>query len=131
MVDWISAKQFHDAPDPSRLHTIQIAIAEAEGVPTRDFWIAALGYQSIRGLIVDPLRRGPRMWSDEISAPGRGRTHIDVAVPNDRAEARVASIQAAGGRLADDSHVPDWWTMASPDNHGVDIAAWGDVDDDA
>ena len=104
MVDWISAKQFHDepdndlrpeavvvrtaaspggrldatdtelvrrvsaiagdlglAPDPSRLHTIQIAIAEAEGVPTRDFWIAALGYQSIEGLIVDPLRRGPRM----------------------------------------------------------------------
>lgn len=102
------------APDPSRLHTIQIAIAEAEGVPTRDFWIAALGYESIGGLIVDPLRRGPRMWSDEISAPGRGRTHIDVAVPNDRAEARVASIQAAGGRLADDSHVPDWWTMASP-----------------
>jgi 4a-hydroxytetrahydrobiopterin dehydratase len=119
------------APDPSRLHTIQIAVAEAEGAPTRDFWIAALGYESIGGLIVDPLRRGPRMWFDEISAPGRGRTHIDVAVPSDRAAARVASIQAAGGRLADDSHVPEWWTMASPDNHGVDVAAWGDVDDDA
>jgi len=71
------------------------------------------------------------MWFDEISEPGRGRTHIDVAIPNHRAEARVASIQAAGGRLADDSHVPDRWTMASPDNHGVDLAAWGDVDDDA
>ncbi len=32
----------------------------------------------------------------------------------------------AGGRLADDSHAPQWWTFASPDNHGVDIAAWGD-----
>ncbi|MFM9920819.1 VOC family protein [Lacisediminihabitans sp. H27-G8] len=118
-------------PDPSRLHTIQIAIAEAEGVSTRDFWVAALGYEVIGGLIVDPLRRGPRMWFDELRAPGRGRTHIDVAVPNDRVKARVAAVRAAGGRLADDSHVPDWWTMASPDNHGVDIVAWGDVDDEA
>ncbi|QIG38872.1 hypothetical protein G5T42_04705 [Microbacterium sp. 4R-513] len=115
-------------PDPSQLHTIQIAIAEAEGVSTRDFWVAALGYQSLGGLVVDPLRRGPRMWFDEIAAPGRGRTHIDIALPNDRAEERVAAVIEAGGRLADDSHAPDWWTLASPDNHGVDIAAWGDVD---
>ncbi len=116
-------------PDPSRLHTIQIAIAQAEGVSTRDFWIAALGYESLGGLVVDPLRRGPRLWFDEIVAAGRGRTHIDVAVPHDRADERVAAILRAGGRLADDSHAPEWWTLASPDNHRVDIAAWGDVDD--
>jgi 4a-hydroxytetrahydrobiopterin dehydratase len=119
------------APDPSKLHTIQIAIAEAEGVETRDFWIAALGYESVGGLIVDPLRRGPRMWFDEIRDSSRGRTHIDVAVPSDQASARVAAVLVAGGRLADDSHQPEWWTMASPDNHGIDITAWGDVDDDA
>ena len=118
-------------PDPSQLHTIQIAVAEADGVSTRDFWIAALGYESIGGFVADPLRRGPRMWFDEIRTPGRGRTHIDVAVPSDQAEVRVAAVLAAGGRLADDSHVPEWWTMASPDNHGVDIAAWGDIDDEA
>ena len=119
------------APDPSQLHTMQIAIAEAEGVSTRDFWVAALGYESLGGFVVDPLRRGPRMWFDEISSPGRGRTHIDVAVPSDRADDRVAEVLQAGGRLADDSHAPEWWTFASPDNHGVDIAAWGDVDDGA
>lgn len=56
-----------------------------------------------------------------------GRTHIDVSVPADRAEARVAAILAAGGRLVDDSRAPMWWTVASPDNHGVDIAAWTDT----
>jgi 4a-hydroxytetrahydrobiopterin dehydratase len=117
--------------DPSCLTTIQIAIAEVDGVSTRDFWVAALGYESVGSFIVDPLRRGPRMWFDEIREPGRGRTHIDIALPNGLAEAHVASVQAAGGRLADVSHVPDWWTMASPDNHGVDIAAWGDIDDNA
>jgi 4a-hydroxytetrahydrobiopterin dehydratase len=69
------------------------------------------------------------MWFDEIREPSRGRTHIDVAVPADRAEGRVAEVLAAGGRLASDEHAPEWWTLASPDNHGVDIAAWGDVDD--
>ena len=56
--------------------------------------------------------------------------HIDVSVPADQAEARVAAALAAGGRLADDTHVPNWWTLASPENHGVDIAAWPDFDDD-
>ncbi|MCU1420462.1 MAG: 4a-hydroxytetrahydrobiopterin dehydratase [Microbacteriaceae bacterium] len=118
-------------PDPSRLCTMQIAVAEADGVSTRDFWVAALGYESVGSFVADPLRRGPRLWFDEIREPGRGRTHIDVAVPNGRAEVQVAAVIAAGGRLANDSHVPEWWTMASPDNHGVDIAAWGDVDDEA
>jgi 4a-hydroxytetrahydrobiopterin dehydratase len=46
-----------------------------------------------------------------------------------QAEARVAAALAAGGRLADASHAPHWWTIASPENHGVDIAAWPDVED--
>ena len=107
----------------------KVTVLEAEGVSTRDFWVAALGYEPLGPFIVDPLRRGPRMWFDEIAAPGRGRTHIDVAVPNDRAAERLDAVLEAGGRLADDSNAPHWWTLASPDNHGVDIAAWGDIDD--
>jgi 4a-hydroxytetrahydrobiopterin dehydratase len=26
--------------------------------------------------------------------------------------------------------VPNWWTLASPDNHKIDIAAWPDFEDD-
>ena len=33
------------------------------------------------------------------------------------------AMLAAGGRLAGRSSAPDWWTLASPDNHGIDIAA--------
>jgi 4a-hydroxytetrahydrobiopterin dehydratase len=42
--------------------------------------------------------------------------------------ADVAAL-AAGGRMVDDSHAPDRWTIASPDNHGVDIAGWADDHD--
>jgi len=52
-----------------------------------------------------------------------------VSVPADQAEARVAAAVAAGGRLVDQSHAPYWWTLASPDNHGVDVAAWPDFED--
>ena len=41
----------------------------------------------------------------------------------------VAAALEAGGRLADGAHVPHWWTLASPGNHGVDIAAWPDFED--
>lgn len=34
---------------------------------------------------------------------------------------------SAGGRVADESYAPVWWTLASPDYHGIDIAAWTDT----
>ena len=81
--------------------------------------------------VVDPHRRLPHVAFQGLhgGASGRGRTHIDVSVPADQAEARVAAVLAAGGRLADASNAPLWWTVASPENHGVDIAAWPDLED--
>ncbi len=75
--------------------------------------------------------RNPHLWFQELKPPkaGRRRFHIDIAVPADQAEARVAAALAAGGRIADDSRAPEWWTLASPENHGVDIAAWPDFED--
>ncbi|MFA4897570.1 hypothetical protein [Microbacterium sp.] len=35
---------------------------------------------------------------------------------------------AAGGRIAADDPAPQSWTNASPDNHGVDIAGWADLE---
>lgn len=94
--------------DPSQLAVIGIAVAQEAGV--------------------DPQRRGPHLWFHELTPPrpGRGRTHVDISVPADVAETRVAAAVAAGGRIADDSAAPKWWTLASPDNHGVDLAAWAD-----
>jgi 4a-hydroxytetrahydrobiopterin dehydratase len=43
----------------------------------------------------------------------------------------VAAALEAGGRLVDGSRAPNWWTLASPDNHKVDIAAWPDFEDNA
>ncbi|MDY0908670.1 VOC family protein [Microbacterium sp. CFBP9034] len=117
--------------DPSQLKVVGIAVAQHEGVDTRPFWTAALGYDDLGDEdAIDPQRRGPHLWFHALdpSVPGRGRTHIDVSVPREVAEQRVEAALAAGGRVAR-SNAPHWWTLASPDNHGVDIAAWPDFED--
>jgi 4a-hydroxytetrahydrobiopterin dehydratase len=118
-------------PDPASLVVVGIAVAQDAGVDTRPFWEAVTGYQRVGDEdLTDPLRRGPHLWFHELTSPrpGRGRTHIDVSVPADQAEKRVQAAIAAGGRIADDSYAPRWWSIASPDNHGVDIAGWADVE---
>ncbi len=128
------ARSLQIEPDPSQVQVVGIAVAQDAGSDVGPFWAAALGYRSLGANedVVDRHRRNPHVSFQKLKKPrpGRGRLHIDVSVPADQAEARVAAALAAGGRLADDSHVPDWWTLASPENHGVDIAAWPDFDDD-
>lgn len=126
------ARQRGLTADPSRVQQIGIAVAQGDGVDTRPFWNAVTGYTDLGDVdATDPLRRGPHLWFHELEPPrpARGRTHIDVSVPADQIEARVAAAVAAGGRIADDSHAPGWWMLASPDNHGVDIASWPDRED--
>jgi len=130
-----AARRLGIEPDPSQVQVVGIAVAQDAGSDVAPFWAAALGYRSLgpNEDVVDRHRRNPHVSFQALHPPkpGRGRTHIDVSVPADQAEARVAAALAAGGRLADGSRAPDWWTLASPDNHGVDIAAWPDFEDNA
>ena len=121
--------------DPSQVQVVGIAVAQDEGIDVGPFWAAVLGYRSLgpKEDVVDRHRRNPHVSFQTLHPPRprRGRTHIDVSVPADQAEARVAAALQAGGRMADDTHAPQWWTLASPENHGVDIAAWPDFEDSA
>lgn len=115
---------------PSLVQSVGIYVAQHSQADVRPFFTAALGYEAFGDTdAVDPLRCGPQLAFNPITgdSPARGRTHLDVFVPADQARARVDAALAAGGRLADDSHAPDWWSLASPDNHGVDIASWTDT----
>jgi hypothetical protein len=118
--------------DPSRVQSIGVYVAQHSGVDARPFFLAALGYDVLGETdAVDPLRSGPQLAFNPIAGDvaGRGRTHFDVFVPADQAQARVDAALAAGGRLVDDASAPAYWSLASPDNHGVDIAPWIDAAD--
>ncbi|MBD3940446.1 hypothetical protein IF188_01865 [Microbacterium sp. NEAU-LLC] len=127
-----AASERHLAADPSRIQSIGVYVAEHSRADARPFFLAALGYDALGDTdAADPLRSGPQLAFNPISGDvaGRGRTHFDVFVPADQARSRVDAALSAGGRLADDSHAPMWWSLASPDNHGVDIASWTDTYD--
>ena len=129
------ARKLGLVPDPSQVQVVGIAVAQDAGSDVGPFWAAALGYRSLgpKEDVVDRHRRNPYVSFQSLRPPkpGRGRTHIDVSVPADQAEARVAAALEAGGRVVDASHAPQWWTLASPENHKVDIAAWPDFEDNA
>jgi 4a-hydroxytetrahydrobiopterin dehydratase len=60
------------------------------------FWRAVLGYQErgdSPGDLSDPHGRGAPFWFQQMDVPRpqRNRIHIDVWVPHDQAEARVAA----------------------------------------
>ena len=110
---------------------VGIAVGQEAGVDTRPFWAEAFGYQPNGDVdLTDPIRRGPHLMFHELHKPrpARGRTHIDVSVRADEAEKRVRSAVAAGGRIVKAYEDQRTWILASPDNHGVDIAGWADLE---
>jgi 4a-hydroxytetrahydrobiopterin dehydratase len=121
-----AARELGAAVDPTVVQHVQIAI-DALDIPTvRPFWYAVLGYRQVGDEdLVDDLRRGPTIWFQQMDAPRpqRNRMHIDIYVPRDQVQARVAAGLAAGGRLVRDRG-PDWWTLADPEGNEADLAAW-------
>lgn len=115
--------------DPSLVRAVSIYVAQHSEADVRPFFMAAFGYGEFGDTdAVDPLRAMPRMAFNplNVDTAGRGRTHFDLYVPADQTQARVDAAIAAGGRLVDDSQAPMWWTVASPDNHGIDIVGYAD-----
>jgi 4a-hydroxytetrahydrobiopterin dehydratase len=121
------ARELGVAADPSAVQTVQVTIDALVGAEVMPFWRAVLGYQD-RGDspedLIDPHGRGASLWFQQMDAPRpqRNRIHIDVWVPRDQAEARVAAAIAAGGHLVSDEHAPAWWTLADAEGNEVDVA---------
>jgi 4a-hydroxytetrahydrobiopterin dehydratase len=111
--------------DPSAVQDVQIAVDAVNIQAIVPFWRAVLGYRE-RGdeCVVDPAGRGPTIWFQQMDEPRpqRNRIHVDVAVPQEVAEARVAAALEAGGVLVTGEHAPTWWTLADPEGNEVDVA---------
>ncbi|HLK44597.1 MAG TPA: VOC family protein [Acidimicrobiales bacterium] len=122
-----AAAELGAAADPSAVQHVQVAIDAASSAAVAPFWQAVLGYESLGDEdVLDPLRRGPSFWFQRMDVPRteRGRVHVDVYLPHDEAERRIAAALAAGGHVVDDSHAPEWWTLADAEGNEADVAIW-------
>lgn len=92
--------------DVAALGTVELALDTAHGDEVGRFWSAlltggdqALGRGTIGNDVRDAQGRVPYLWfqeTEEHETP-RQRFHLDVFVPRDHAEARIAAAVAAGG----------------------------------
>jgi 4a-hydroxytetrahydrobiopterin dehydratase len=125
------ARDLGTPPDPSAVQSLEIAIDALARPEVLPFWRAVLGYREVDDEdLIDPLFQGPPVWFQQMDAPRpqRNRIHIDVYVPHDQAEARVAAALAAGGHVVNDENAPGWWTLADAEGNEVDVAPWPDRD---
>jgi 4a-hydroxytetrahydrobiopterin dehydratase len=124
--------------EPAVSRTVEVGIDAMDIDAVRPFWKALLAYEdeppSTPGgkvnALVDPQGLGPAFWFQQMDAPRpqRNRIHIDVTVPHDVAEARVAAAIAAGGHLVTDRWARAFWVLADAEGNEACVCTWQDRD---
>jgi 4a-hydroxytetrahydrobiopterin dehydratase len=123
----VAARELGVGADPMHTRTWEFALDALDVDRVRAFWCAVLGYEMAGDSdIADPDGLYPAVYVQQMDTmrTGRNRIHIDVGVPHDQAEARVAAALAAGGTLVNDRFAPMHWTLADPEGNEVDLATW-------
>jgi 4a-hydroxytetrahydrobiopterin dehydratase len=122
-----AARELGIVADPTGVQHIHVTIDALVLADVLPFWRALLGYGQIGDdYLFDPSGRGPcfEFQRMDVRRPQRNRTHIDIAVPHEQAQARIAHALAAGGHLVSDAHAPMWWVLADPDGNEACVASW-------
>jgi 4a-hydroxytetrahydrobiopterin dehydratase len=108
---------------PSDVAVLELALDTPDFAAIKPFWQVVLGYQANPDSD-DEVRNDdagmPTMWFQVSgSEEPRQRFHLDIRVPREVAEERVAAAIAAGGRLIDDSEAPNFVVLADADGNKV------------
>lgn len=108
--------------DPRAVTEIELALDSADVAAVGPFWAALLtgSAESLDGDdVADPKGRVPLLWFQHTDAheTPRQRFHLDVWVPHDVAEQRIAAAVAAGGRVVDDNQAPAFVVLADPEGN--------------
>ena len=114
---------------PVEASLTEVAIDAMDIPAVKPFWRAVLGYVDDGDeALADPARVGPPVWFQQMDVPRteRNRFHLDVTVPHDVADARLADAIAAGGTLLDDREAKAFWVLADPEGNEACICTWQD-----
>ncbi|NJC10918.1 hypothetical protein F4558_000744 [Micromonospora profundi] len=126
-----AARDLGATADPGLPRFAQVFLDAADVEVLRAFWAAALGYTYDRRADVtdihDPRRLNPVLVFQELDASEverrrqRNRIHVELAVPPDLAQTRLAATVAAGGRLLDEA--AGRWRVADPEGNEMVIVS--------
>lgn len=112
------------AADPTAVRQLELALDSADLAAVGPFWAAVLTGAPFEGNdVVDPTGRVPNLWfqgTDAHETP-RQRFHVDLWVPHDVAQERIAAGIAAGGVITYDKEAPAFTVLADPEGNKVCI----------
>ncbi len=110
------------AARPHDVAQLELDLDTADPAALGPFWAALLtGDPSAfdGDEVRDPSGRVPNLWfqnTDPHTTP-RQRFHLDLWLPHDVAQERIAAALAAGGRVEDESHQPTFIVLADPEGN--------------
>jgi 4a-hydroxytetrahydrobiopterin dehydratase len=130
LTEALSACGWRTVPD-DQVQLVEVAIDALDIPAVRPFWQAVLGYEDQPGSgpgggLLDPARHGPAVWFQQMDAPRpqRNRIHLDVSVPHDQLQGRLAAALEAGGRLLSDESAPAFWVLADAEGNEACLTTW-------
>ncbi|WP_295694928.1 4a-hydroxytetrahydrobiopterin dehydratase [Lapillicoccus sp.] len=107
-------------PHPERTSVLELGLDSADEAEIRPFWAALLDYDAVEAWgeieIRDATGRRATIWfqpTDAHDVP-RQRCHLDLRIPPEVVEDRIAAAIKAGGELVDDTAAPAFWVLADP-----------------
>jgi 4a-hydroxytetrahydrobiopterin dehydratase len=112
-----AAAELQVEADPSSLSAVEIALDTADVEAVKPFWRAVLGMTDDPDRdtqLFDLVGSLPTFWFQETTPHDepRQRFHLDIRVPPEVAEQRIAAALDAGGTLVTDEHAPRFWVLA-------------------
>ena len=117
-------------PDVAKL--VEIALDTPDAAAVRPFWQAVLDMREHGADGPDPDLRDdvlPSMWFQQSgSEEPRQRFHLDLWVPPEVVEDRIAAAVSAGGVVVSDAEAPAYWVLADAEGNKVCLCTWQDRD---
>jgi len=117
-------------PHPERTSVLELGLDSADEAEIRPFWAALLDYDTVEAWgefqIRDATGRRASIWFQPTEAHDvpRQRWHLDLRIPPEVVEDRIAAAIEAGGELVDDTAAPAFWVLADPQGNRACLTTW-------
>ena len=115
---------------PERTSVLELGLDSADEAEIRPFWAALLGYETFEAWgeiqIRDATGRRATIWFQPTEAHDvpRQRWHLDLRIPPEVVQDRIAAAIEAGGELVDDTAAPAFWVLADPQGNRACLTTW-------